>query len=77
MQEFPASVITIQSEKKIYARGVGGRFNTWRWIFVWLTQLVFYGLPWLTFNDRQAVLFELETRRFYLFNFVLYTQDFI
>jgi cytochrome c oxidase accessory protein FixG len=77
VQEFPASVVTVQAEKKIYARGIGGRFNTWRWIFVWLTQLVFYGLPWLTFNDRQAVLFDLETRRFYLFNLVLYPQDFI
>ncbi len=67
MQEFPASVVTVQAEKKIYARGIGGRFNTWRWIFVWLTQLVFYGLPWLTFNDRQAVLFDLETRRGFIF----------
>jgi hypothetical protein len=26
---------------------------------VWVTQLVFYGLPWLQWNDRQAVLFDL------------------
>jgi cytochrome c oxidase accessory protein FixG len=44
---------------------------------VWLTQIVFYGLPWLQWNARQAVLFDLEARRFYIFNLVLYPQDFI
>ena len=66
-----------QSSKKIYARSVKGLFNTWRWALVWITQIVFYGLPWLVWNNRQAVLFDLETRRFYLFGLVLYPQDFI
>lgn len=44
---------------------------------VWLTQLVFYGLPWWSWNGRQAVLFNLDARRFYLFDLVLYPQDFI
>jgi cytochrome c oxidase accessory protein FixG len=46
-------------------------------VMVWLTQLVFYGMPWLSWNERQAVLFDLGTRRFYMFNLVLYPQDFI
>jgi cytochrome c oxidase accessory protein FixG len=65
------------AQKKIYARAVSGRFAQWRWIFVWLTQLVFYGLPWLSWNGRQAVLFDLEARRFYIGGLVLYPQDFI
>lgn len=44
---------------------------------VFLTQLVFYGLPWLEWGQRQAVLFDLNSRRFYIFNLVLYPQDFI
>ena len=44
---------------------------------VWATQLVFYGLPWLSLNDRQAMLFDLAARRFYIFNLVLYPQDLI
>jgi cytochrome c oxidase accessory protein FixG len=44
---------------------------------VWATQLLFYGLPWLPWNGRQAVLFDLASRRFYLFDLVLYPQDFI
>ena len=34
-----------QSDKKIYARSVSGWFSHWRWAMVWITQLVFYGLP--------------------------------
>ncbi|HMN93706.1 MAG TPA: cytochrome c oxidase accessory protein CcoG [Hydrogenophaga sp.] len=65
------------SRQKIYPRSVSGLFSQWRWITVWITQLVFYGLPWLEWNARQAVLFDLEARRFYIFGLVLYPQDFI
>jgi cytochrome c oxidase accessory protein FixG len=44
---------------------------------VFITQLVFYGLPWLEWGQRQAVLFDLESRRFYILGLVLYPQDFI
>jgi cytochrome c oxidase accessory protein FixG len=44
---------------------------------VLLTQAVFYGLPWLQWGERQAVLFDLDTRRFHLFGLVLAPQDFI
>jgi len=63
--------------QKIYPRSVQGIFAKWRWVMVFLTQLVFYGLPWLEWGQRQAVLFDLGARRFYIFGFVLYPQDFI
>ncbi len=66
-----------EAQKKIYPREAKGVFARWRWIFVFLTQLVFYGLPWLEWGQRQAVLFDLGARRFYLFGYVLYPQDFI
>ncbi len=66
-----------QKQKKIYARAVSGWFAGWRWALVWATPLVFYGLPWLEWNARQAVLFDLAARRFYIFGLVLYPQDFI
>jgi cytochrome c oxidase accessory protein FixG len=65
------------SEKKLYPKSVTGAFARWRWAFVWLTQVVFYGLPWLQWGERQAVLFDLGARRFYIFGYVLYPQDFI
>ncbi|HKX95287.1 MAG TPA: cytochrome c oxidase accessory protein CcoG [Methylibium sp.] len=86
----PAKVIPIRAEEgqtrtvwmyeaapKIYPRSIGGRWQRLRWLTVWLTQLVFYGLPWLEWGGRQAVLFDLAARRFYLFGLVLYPQDFI
>jgi cytochrome c oxidase accessory protein FixG len=66
-----------EAQKKIYPREVKGLFARWRWAFVWLTQIVFYGLPWLEWGQRQAVLFDLGARRFYIFGLVLYPQDFI
>jgi cytochrome c oxidase accessory protein FixG len=66
-----------EAQKKLYPRATGGLFARWRWFFVALTQLVFYGLPWVQWGQRQAVLFDLGTRRFYLFGWVLYPQDFI
>ncbi|MFO1199294.1 MAG: cytochrome c oxidase accessory protein CcoG [Burkholderiaceae bacterium] len=63
--------------QKIHPRAVTGKFAAWRWSMVWITQLVFYGLPWLTWNGRPAVLFDLTQRQFFLFGTVLYPQDFV
>ncbi len=63
--------------QKIYPRAVTGMFATWRWGFVLLTQLVFYGSPWLTWNGRQAVLFDLASRKFYIFGLVFWPQDIV
>jgi cytochrome c oxidase accessory protein FixG len=64
-----------EAEKKIYARSVRGTFATWRWILVWFTQAIYYGLCWLEWNGRQAVLFDIVERKFYLFGLVLWPQD--
>ena len=66
-----------QKTRKIYPRSVTGQFANWRWGLVWLTQIVFYGLPWLMWGDRQALLLDIVSRRFYIFGLVLYPQDFI
>ena len=65
------------AHEKVYPRSVTGTFARLRWAAVALTQLVFYGLPWLTWNGRQAVLFDLGARKFYLFGVILWPQDFI
>lgn len=64
-----------EKHKKVYIRPVKGWWATWRWIFVFGTQLLFYGLPWLQWNDRQAVLFHLVERKFYFFGLVFWPQD--
>jgi len=65
------------AREEIYPREIKGWYANWRWLCVWLTQLVFYGVPWLSWNGRQAVLFDLGARKFYVFGIVLWPQDFI
>jgi cytochrome c oxidase accessory protein FixG len=66
-----------EAHRKVYTRTVRGMFARWRWVMVFVTQIVFYGLPWLEWGQRQAVLFDLGARRFYLLGLVLYPQDLI
>lgn len=66
-----------KAQDKVYPRSVSGFFTKWRWVIIWLTQLFFYGVPWIQWGQRQALLFDLEARRFYIFNLVLYPQDLI
>ncbi len=66
-----------QASGKVYSRAVDGLFARLRWVMVWVTQLVFYGTPWLQWHGRQAVLFDLANSRFFIFGLVLQPQDLI
>ena len=70
-------VALYEIRKTIHPRAVHGWFAGWRWTLVFATQFVFYGLPWVTWNDRQAVLFDLAARKFFLFGAVFWPQDVI
>ncbi len=76
-QENPAKVSFYEKRKKIYAKGVRGYFDNWRIALVVLTQALFYGGLWLQWNDRQALLFHLVERKFYIFGLVFWPQDVI
>lgn len=67
----------LEVRRKVYMRSVTGVFARWRWALVWFTQVLFYGLPWLSWNGRQAILFDLAARKFHIFGLILYPQDFI
>lgn len=76
----PSEAVVINlyaAAEKIYPRSTFGFFTKWRWAMIWLTQIVFYGVPWIEWGSRQALLFDLEAKRFYIFNLVLYPQDLI
>jgi cytochrome c oxidase accessory protein FixG len=66
-----------EARRKIYPRAVIGVFANWRWVLVFVTQVIFYGLPWLRWNGRQAVLLDIASRKFYIFGIVLWPQDVI
>jgi polyferredoxin len=73
----PQVIKMYAAREEIYPREIKGRYASLRWLFVWLTQLAFYGAPWLQWNGRQALLFDLAARKFYIFGIVLWPQDFI
>jgi len=77
IQPTTEEVALYEIRKTIHPRAVHGWFAGWRWTLVFLTQAVFYGIPWLTWNGRQAVLFDLGARKFYLFGGVFWPQDVI
>lgn len=66
-----------EKHRTIHPRWFWGRHTATRWLMVLFTQALFYGLPWLQWNDRPLVLFDLAERRFYLFAWVFYPQDLI
>jgi len=73
----PHEVDLYEVRRTIYPRAVHGWFASWRVALVLLTQAIFYGMAWLTWNGRQAVLFDLAARKFYIFGLVFWPQDFI
>jgi cytochrome c oxidase accessory protein FixG len=64
------------AQEKVYPREVKGRFENFRIVAVIVLLGLFYGLPWLMWDDRQAVLFDLPARKFYIFGLIFLPQDF-
>ena len=64
------------AHEKIYPREVKGRYATLRNLAVWVLLGIFYLLPWVPWDDRQAVLFDLPARKFYIFGLTFWPQDF-
>ena len=62
--------------QKIYPREVHGLFAALRTMGVATLLGLYYIVPWLQWDERQAVLFDLPERKFYIFNMVFWPQDF-
>jgi polyferredoxin len=63
-------------ERKVYPRDVSGRMDKLRKASVlWLLGM-YYLFPWLDWDGRQAVLFDLPARKFYIFGLTFWPQDF-
>ena len=63
--------------QKVYPRDISGRFARLRVTAAWALLGLFYALPWIRWNGRQAILFDLPARQFHLFGLTLWPQDFI
>ncbi|MES2859081.1 MAG: 4Fe-4S dicluster domain-containing protein [Pseudomonadota bacterium] len=65
------------SERKVYPRDVSGNFNRLRVAAVsWLLGM-FYLFPWLRWDGRQAILFDLPARKFHVLDLTFWPQDFL
>jgi len=66
-----------EAHRKVYPREISGRFSNLRRLAAWILLGVFYATPWLRWDDRQAILFDLPARKFHLLGLTLWPQDFI
>ena len=62
--------------EKIYPREVHGMFAWLRTSGVLILLGFYYIIPWLQWDERQMLLFDLPARKFYIFGMVLWPQDF-
>ena len=64
------------SAEKIYPREISGRFDKLSSLATIVLLGLFYSIPWLNWDERQAVLFDLPARKFHLLGLTLWPQDF-
>ncbi len=72
----PQGASMYESAEKIYPREMGGRFDRLSRIATITLLGLFYAVPWLQWDARQAVLFDLPARKFHIFGLTLWPQDF-
>jgi cytochrome c oxidase accessory protein FixG len=65
-----------ESAAKIYPREIKGRFANLSKLATTTLLGLYYVVPWLTWDGRQAFLFDLPARKFYLLGLTLWPQDF-
>ena len=63
--------------EKIYPRMVTGKFALFRASAACVLLGLYYLIPWLSWDGRQAVLFDLPERKFHIFGLIFWPQDFI
>ncbi len=65
-----------QRREKIYTRKIEGFYQRVRLFSGWPLLLGYLLLPWASWDGRQAVLFDLPARKFYIFGLTFWPQDF-
>jgi polyferredoxin len=72
----PQTMSLYAKREKIHARSISGFFQSLRVYTIWLTLGLFLLMPWVTWDGRQALLFDLPNRKFYIFWWTFLPQDF-
>jgi hypothetical protein len=72
----PIEEVLYAKRQKIYPREVHGWFARLRTLGVVTLLGLYYGIPWMDWDGRQAVLFDLPARQFHIFGLTFWPQDF-
>lgn len=72
----PQTMDLYAKREKIHARAIKGFFQNIRNASLAVVMAVFFLLPWLNWDGRQAILFDLPHRHFYIFSWTFLPQDF-
>lgn len=82
MSKIPVKDVTPEEKslyvprEKIQVREIHGLFQKIRSYSLWGLMALFFATSWLTWGDRQAVLFDLPARQFHVFGITFWPQDF-
>lgn len=85
MSKIPVKDVTPESEtvslyakrEKIYVREMTGFFQKIRKYTLWILFALYFGVAWLNWDGRQAVLFDLPSRQFHIFGVTFWPHDFM
>jgi cytochrome c oxidase accessory protein FixG len=73
----PHEIDLYARRQKIHARSIAGFFQNIRKLTIWVSLGIFFLLPWVNWDGRQALLFDLPDHRFYIFWWTFLPQDFV
>jgi cytochrome c oxidase accessory protein FixG len=74
-ERIPARNLPVEAPNPIHTRRFTGFYRNLRLYGAGLLMLVFFGTAWLNWNGRQAVLWDLAERKFYVFGATIWPQD--
>jgi cytochrome c oxidase accessory protein FixG len=66
-----------EQRQKIYPRQVKGIFAELRVVAVFVLLGLYFILPWIELNGTQIILFDLPGRKFHIFHYTFWPQDFL
>ncbi len=61
-------------DETVHAKRMGGKFRNFKWLAVIFWTPFFIG-PYITWNNKQAILFDMENRQYHLFDITIFPQD--
>lgn len=74
LQHIGVELLTVHTEGTVHAKRMSGTFRTIKWVVAAMWLSLFVG-PYLRWDDRQAILFDLGNRQFHFFGITVLPQD--